>query len=86
MTAALAAVNRGKSLLQQSEVGAMAKAILDAIAGLEEKPAPTPTPAPPTRRRLPQKQSRRQTPRQVCKTEHSETPVRAPVLQHRGPS
>ena len=46
MTAALAAVNRGKSLLQQSKVGAMAKAILDAIAGLEEKPAPTPTPTP----------------------------------------
>ena len=46
VTAALAAVDRGKNLLQQSEVDAMAKAILDVIAGLEEKPAPTPTPTP----------------------------------------
>ncbi|MBS6864763.1 MAG: hypothetical protein ACLVAA_09765 [Ruthenibacterium sp.] len=46
VTAALAAVDRVKNLLQQSEVDAMAKAILDAIAGLEEKPAPTPTPTP----------------------------------------
>ena len=46
VTAALAAVDRGKNLLQQSEVDAMAQAILDAVAGLEKKPAPTPTPAP----------------------------------------
>ena len=46
MTAALAAVDRNKNLLQQSEVDAMAQAILDAVAGLEKKPAPTPTPAP----------------------------------------
>lgn len=46
VTAALAAVNRNKNLLQQGEVDAMAQAILDAIAGLEKKPAPTPTPAP----------------------------------------
>ena len=46
VTAALAAVDRNKNLLQQSEVDAMAQAILDAVAGLEKKPAPTPTPAP----------------------------------------
>ena len=46
VTAALAAVDRGKNLLQQSEVDAMAQAILDAVAGLEKKPAPPPPPAP----------------------------------------
>ncbi|MFR9216073.1 MAG: hypothetical protein ACLVKK_07555 [Ruthenibacterium sp.] len=46
VTAALAAVDRNKNLLQQGEVDAMAQAILDAIAGLEKKPAPTPAPAP----------------------------------------
>ena len=46
VTAALAAVDRNKNLLQQGEVDAMAQAILDAVAGLEKKPAPTPTPAP----------------------------------------
>ena len=45
-TAALAVVDRNKSLLQQGEVDAMAQAILDAISGLEKKPAPTPAPAP----------------------------------------
>ena len=40
VAAALAAVDRNKSLLQQGEVDAMAQAILDAIAGLEKKPAP----------------------------------------------
>ena len=39
-------VDRNKSLLQQGEVDAMAQAILDAISGLEKKPAPTPAPAP----------------------------------------
>lgn len=42
VAAALAAVDRGKSLLQQNGVDAMAQAILDAVAGLEKKPAPTP--------------------------------------------
>ena len=46
VAAALAVVDRNKCLLQQGEVDAMAQAILDAISGLEKKPAPTPAPAP----------------------------------------
>ena len=46
VTAAVNAVDRTKSKAQQAEVDAMAQAILDAISGLEKKPAPTPAPAP----------------------------------------
>ena len=41
MEAAVNAVVRGKSITEQSEVDKMAKAIEDAIAALEKKPAST---------------------------------------------
>jgi len=64
VTAALAAVDRGKNLLQQSEVDAMAQAILDAVAGLEKSLRPHPHPPPP-RRRLLQTQGGRPTPKRA---------------------
>ena len=42
--AAINAVVRGKNITEQDEVDAMAKAIEDAMAALEQKPAVTPTP------------------------------------------
>ena len=43
METAVKAVDRGKNITEQSEVDKMAKAIEDAIAALEKKPASTQT-------------------------------------------
>ena len=44
---ALAAIDRTKNITEQADVDAMAKAINDAVAGLEKKETPTPTPSQP---------------------------------------
>ena len=44
---ALAAIDRTKNITEQADVDAMAKAINDAVAGLEKKDTPTPTPSQP---------------------------------------
>ena len=44
---ALAAIDRTKNITEQADVDAMAKAINDAVAGLEKKEIPAPTPSQP---------------------------------------
>ena len=44
---ALAAIDRTKNITEQADVDAMAKAINDAVAGLEKKETPAPTPSKP---------------------------------------
>ena len=44
---ALAAIDRTKNITEQADVDAMAKAINDAVAGLEKKETPAPTPSQP---------------------------------------
>ena len=44
---ALAAIDRTKNITEQTDVDAMAKAINDAVAGLEKKETPAPTPSQP---------------------------------------